>query len=591
MSMAALIAMAVTIGILLTLVTTTWPADTVFLAGVTILLLTGVLDTEQAFAGLGNSGVITVGLLYVLATGLQETGAIAFVASRFLRPPRSLRHAQWQLLLPTAAMSAFLNNTPIVAMMIPVTLSWARKHGLAASQLLLPLNYATVLGGTCTLIGTSTNLVIYGLLAKTFTEVPLGFFDLAWVGMPMMAAGLFYLVVATPRLLPNRQQPLELLEDVRRYTVEMVVAPDGPLVGRSIEQAGLRHLSGMYLAEIGRSTQTISAVGPEERLEGGDQLVFVGVVDSVVELQRIRGLLPATAQVFKLQSPRSERLLVEAVVAPRSFLVGKTIKEATFRNRYQAVVIAVMRDGERLDRKLGDITLRSGDTLLLEAQEGFVDRHRHSRDFLLTSPIAASNPPRHDKLGTSVLVLVAMVLLAGSGLLSMLEAALLAAFAMLALRCCRIDQARRNIDWPTLLTIALSFGVGSALQQSGAAGAIAKAVLQGTAGSQLGSLAGCYLLTAVLTQVITNNAAAALMFPITMALCQQLHAPVAPFALALMFGASNSFATPYAYQTNLMVYGPGGYRFGDYLRLGLPLMALCAVLTILGLGVLYGLAP
>ena len=557
-----------------------FPSDAVMVGGLTLLLLTGVLTPGDALAGLANEGMVTVAVLYVVVAGLSETGGTAWVSQALLGRPRSIAHAQTRLMVPVAALSAFLNNTPVVAMFIPAVQDWAKRHRLAVSQLMMPLSYAAIAGGTCTLIGTSTNLVVNGLLLQEPDTPGLGFFEIAWVGVPTLILTVAFTVLFGRRLLPERQSVLSQLADAREYTVEMLVEPRSPLDGMSIEEAGLRQLPGLYLVEVERGGHVLPAVGPEAVLQGGDRLLFAGVVESVLDLQKIRGLTPATNQVFKLDAPRHQRCLVEAVVSESFPLLGRSIREGRFRTLYQAAIIAVARNGERIHSKIGDIVPRPGDTLLMETHPSFLERYRNTRDFLLVSRLDNSTPPRHERAGLALLVMAGMVVLAASGLLSMLEAAMLAAGLMLLLRCTSASAARRSVDWQVLLVIAASFGMGTALQQTGAANAVAGGLVALAGDNPWAALALVFVATSLFTNLITNNAAAALMFPIALATAARLDVSVLPFAIAIMKAASASFATPVGYQTNLMVLGPGGYRFADYLRLGVPLTVLTGAVTV-----------
>lgn len=553
--------------------------DMVFLAALAALLISNVIDPHQAFAGLANPGVLTVAVLYVVVAGIRETGGVQWISQGLLGKPKSLFDAQRRLTLPVAGFSAFLNNTPVVAMLIPAVGDWARKHNLAESKLLLPLSYAAMLGGTCTLIGTSTNLVVNGALNQRLGE-GLMLFELAWVGIPVLVTGMIFMFATSHWLLPDRRPAVEALDDPREYTVEMLVEPSGPLTGITIEKAGLRSLSGCYLMEIERHGDILPAVSPRERLLGNDRLVFVGVVDSVVELQKIRGLKPATQQVFKLEGKRSERRLVEAVVADTSPVANRTVRDGRFRTRYNAVVIAVARNGERVKGKIGDITLRPGDTLLLEAGEEFAERQRNARDFLLVRSIEGPAIPRHERAWLALAILGGLLISVGLGWLSMLEGALGASALMIVTRCLSVNSARQAIDWSVIVTIAAAFGVGAALDETGLAEWIAHGLLQLAGDGPWLNLATIYLITALFTALITNNAAAVLMIPIASSVANDLGVSLIPFAVAIMMAASASFATPMSYQTNLMVYGPGGYQFTDYLRAGLPLNVVTAVVAL-----------
>ena len=308
-------------------------ADIVLVAGVSLLLLAGILSPEEALAGLANEGMVTVGVLYVVVAGLSETGGVNWLGARLFGRPRSLLGGQVRLMAPITLMSAFLNNTPLVAMMIPAVGDWAKRQNFAPSKLMLPLSYAAIFGGTCSLIGTSTNLVVNGLLIAQ-TDTHLGLFEIAWVGVPCALVGVLYMLTLGRWLLPNRQGVITQGGDVREYTLEMIVEPNGPLPGKSVEAAGLRQLPGLYLAEIDRAGRIIPAVSPQETLLGGDRLLFVGVVESVVDLQKIRGLTPAPEQLFKLSTPRPQRILVEVVVSNSSPVVGKSVREGRFRTLY-----------------------------------------------------------------------------------------------------------------------------------------------------------------------------------------------------------------------------------------------------------------
>ncbi len=574
------------------LITSRLAPDLVLIAGVVLLLFAGVIDVKDALAGMSNEGMITVGVLFVVTAGVVETGAVALLANRLFGRPKTDQQALLRLLMPTAALSAFMNNTPLVAMLIPAVSDWSKQHRLTVSKLMLPLSYAAILGGTCTLIGTSTNLVVQGLVIQTAKDPELQakfhlpaeglrMFDITPVGLPAALAGLAFLYLGQRWLLPDRKPVISEMGDPREYTVEMLVAPDGPLVGKTIEQAGLRHLQGVYLGEIERDGDVIPAVSPTEKLRGNDRLIFVGVVDSVVDLHRVRGLLPAGNQVFKLGTPRANRCLIEAVVSPSCPMVSKTIRDGKFRTNYNAVVIAVARNGERVQRKIGDIVLKPGDTLMLEAHPAFIQQQRNNRDFLLVSRLENTNPLRHERAWLALPIMLAMVVAMSTNWLSPLKAAMLASGLMLLGRCCSTSQARKAVDWSVLLSIAASFALSIALEKSGAAATIAHGMIGLAGGHPLTTLAVFYFVTLVTTEMITNNAAAALMFPFALATSEQLGVNAMPFIIVIMMAASAGFATPIGYQTNLMVYGPGGYKFTDYVKVGVPLDLLIMAVTIL----------
>jgi di/tricarboxylate transporter len=592
-SVDAWITLAVVAGILLLLIFNVASAEIVVLVGLAVLLFTGVLSTGEALAGFANEGMMTVGVLYIVVAALRETGVMGWVAQRVFGQPKSVPVAQLRMMLPIASLSAFMNNTPLVAAMLPAIIEWAKKLQVPTSKLLMPLSFATILGGLCTLIGTSTNIVVAGLMRESLQDGvidrAMGFFTLTSVGVPCALAGILYMVVASRWLLPSREAALSQLDDPRAYTAEMRVAPRGPIDGKTIGQAGLRNLSGMYLAEVQRDGQVFAAVDPQTRLQGNDQLVFVGVVDSVVELQRIRGLVPAASQVFELEGPRSGRALIEAVVSDRCPLLGQSIREARFRTHYNAAIIAVARSGERLKQKIGDIVLEPGDTLLLEAQPAFVPQLRNSRDFLLVSRLDSSATPRYERAGVALAILVGMVLLAtlfentpffiDRGF-SMLHAAAIAGALMLVTRCCSIEHVRQQVDWQVLITIAATLGIGTALSTTGLASELAEGMVALAGATPLAQLAMIYLMTMLLTELLSNTTAVVLAYPIALATAAQLGVDHMPFVVALAIAGSCGFATPIGYQTNLMVYGPGGYRFVDFVRFGGPLNLVVAAITL-----------
>jgi len=554
--------------------------DMIMIGGVMLLLVAGVLTPAEALSGMSNEGMVTIGMLYIVTSGVQESGAMTGILTRLLGRPRSVGMAQLSLMMPVAGASAFLNNTPLVAMFIGAVSDWAKKNQIAPSKLMLPLSYAAVIGGTITLIGTSTTLVVNGLLIKETSHPSLGMFDIAGVGLPLACAVIIFVWLTSRWLLPNRQSAVAQMENSRSYIVEMLVDADSPLIGRTIEEAGLRHLPGLFLMEIERGANSLPAVSPQERLEPHDRLIFTGLAESIVDLQKLRGLTPATDQVFKLRAV-GERCLVEAVVSDSCPLVGRTVREGRFRTHYNAAVIAVARNGEQLRQKIGDIALRAGDTLMLLTHPAFVEQQRNSRDFYLVSSVENSRQPRHDKAGIALAIIASMVVVVTMGWLSMLAASMLAAGAMILAGCTTSSTARRAVDWQVLLTIAAALALGKALEKSGAAQEIASQITIVGLDDPWLALVAIYVITVVFTELITNNAAAALMFPIALATAHALNVHYMPFVIAVLFAASASFATPIGYQTNLMVMGPGGYRFTDYLRAGIPVSVLVGIISLI----------
>ena len=583
MTLDAWMTLAVVAASLVLLVRDLLPPAVVLLGAAITLVVTGVIDAETAFAGFANPAPITVAALYVLARAVEITGALDPLLSRVLGSGEqrlSTRALLSRLLVPVAGASAFLNNTPIVAMTAPQVASWAEQRGRSAAPLLMPLSFAAILGGVVTSIGTSTNLVVSGLLVDR-GQPPLGLFEISRVGAPVAVGGIALLVLVAPVLLRSRTGPMiDLKEQVREFSVDMRVVDDGPLVGLSVEEAGLRELQGVFLVRIERTGHVIAPVGPGEVLSAGDVLSFVGNVDLIVDLQRIRGLA-STEEHHLYGIDETRQAFFEVVLGSASELTGSTLKDTGFRGRYDAAVLAVHRAGHRVEAKLGDLQLRAGDTLLLLADVSFRQKWRESGDFLVVARIGGTSPVRTRKAPLVLALTGLLVVVAGSGLLDILDAALLTTIALVATGVLTLREARDAVDLDVIIVIGAAFGLGAAMESTGLADAAAGVLLTafGSFG-EIGALLGVVVATIVLTEMITNNAAAVLMFPIAFTAAGTVGADPRAFAIAVAVAASASFLTPIGYQTNTIVYGLGGYRFSDYPRLGFPLTALVLALTV-----------
>jgi len=567
-----------------------WLAPSNVMVGAAIvLLLADVITPAQAFAGFGNTAPITVAALYVLARGAEKTGLLQPMVERLLGRGGRGRWAMARLLVPPAAASAFLNNTPIVAMLIPQVLRWCERAKVSAARYLMPLSFAVVLGGVVTTIGTSTNLVVSGLLEQG-GEAPLGLFEITPVGLIVAAAGILTLVVTVPWLQPDRQAAGERIEGgSREFSVSMKVVVGGVLEGLTVEQAGLRNLQGVFLAGIDREGEWLLPVAPEQDLRGGDRLSFVGRADLVVDLQSRRGLESAEAPHMS-QLDTARHRFFQAVIGAASPLVGKTLKDLDFRARYQAAVIAIHRSGQPIHQKLGQVRLKLGDTLILLSDPDFRSRWRDRGDFLMVSEMGGTPPAVTRKAWIVGVVALLIVGVAGTGLMPILEASLVGAIALIACGVLTSTEARASIDLDTIIVIAASFALGTAMERSGLAGRVAELVVGATGGGSVhGALFGVVLATVITTELITNNAAAAMLFPIAHASAVQLQVDPRPFVIAVALAASCSFLTPIGYQTNTMVYGPGGYRFTDYARVGLPLTVVTVAAIVLAIPWVWGL--
>jgi di/tricarboxylate transporter len=572
---------AVVLTVLFVLATTRAPTEMVLLGAMVVLSISGIITPGEALSGFSSTGVMTIAALYVVIAGLRETGAVAWFSQLVFGRPRTLFTAQFKLMGAGGLLSTVINNTPVVAMFIPIAQEWSARFGFPISRLLLPMNNVVILAGLCTLIGTSTNLAVYGLLMQVRPDADLELFDLAWIGVPLTVVGMVYALVFSKYLLPDRQGPMEQLENAREYAFEARVRPSSPLVGKSIAEVGLRNLKSAYVLEIERRGRLITAVGPDQVLEADDRLTCVGVVDAVKDLRRMPGISVAEDQSYTLNLKHTQRQLVELVMSQNSPMINQRVKDSNFRDCYGAAIISVSRDGARVDGKVGDIVFRPGDTLLVEAGENFIDKHKYSRDFLLVSPLSDSAPPDFRRAPVSFGILLLMIVVAAIGWVPLFEASFLAAGLMVATGCMTTQRAAQSIEYQLVAGIAASFALGVALTDSGAAALAGSWLVEFASGNPWLALVLLYALTVIVTEMITNNAAGVLMFPIAMSVAQAAGVDYMPYVIAVMVGASCGFITPIGYQTNLMVYGPGGYRFIDFVRFGLPLNVICGILTVL----------
>ncbi len=557
--------------------------DLTLLGSLAPLLVLGILSPEEAFAGLSNSAVLTVAALFVVAAGVQHTGALGFADRLFFPRSSSTRRATAQLMGMTAAMSAFLNNTPVVAMLIPRVQAWCETHGVPPSKLMIPLSYASIVGGMTTLIGTSTNLLVSGLMEASGVE-GLGLFDLAWAGVPAALAVLAYFALVGHRFLPDRSRPAESIEeDLADCLFEVRVAAS-PLAGQTVEAAGLRALGDAYLVHVQTGDALIAAT-PDTVLRAGDVLTFRGStrhLDTVLQrpgLQRVAEPVDVAAG--------AALPLYEAVVAPSSELVGRSLSEIGFRERYHGVVLGVRRQDASVSGALGHVPIEAGDLLFIEAADGFDREWNQRRDeFYLVALRRTGEPPQprqpRGKGPLALGILLAVVAVAALDLAPIVITSFVGALAVVATGCLGGREARQAVDVPVLLVIAAALGLGKAIETTGLAAAVAGGLVAQSAGwGPMGVVVAVYLATSLLTEMITNNAAAALMIGVGLAAAPSLGVPPEAFGVAVAVAASASFLTPIGYQTNLMVMAAGGYRFGDYFRIGLAANLIVGVVSLL----------
>ncbi|CAN8072513.1 unnamed protein product [Agarophyton chilense] len=584
------------------LLSNAFPTVLSMLFGLSLMLVFDIVRPSRAVEGFSNVGVLSVAVLFIVADGIQRTSVLLPIFRVLLGKPQRTWVAQLRVMLPVAIISAFLNNTPVVAMLIPVVQSWSRRANMPVSKLMMPLSNAAVLGGTLTLLGTSTNLVVNGLAVKSKIlgvnengiGIGLPIFGITPIGLVVLLAGLVYMLLFSHWLLRDRGKTGvgAMMCNPREYTVALLVKAHSPIVGETVQEAGLRNLSGLFLVEVTRADGTvIPAVAPDTLILTGDTLLFAGIVETVRELYHIQGLVPATGQSQKMKIERHRRRLVELVIGATSALVGTTAKESQFRSRFSAAIIAVHRQGIHIKQRIADIRLRAGDTLLVEAGTEFAETFGKDSNFALVSEVTHSQPPREDlaHMMISAATAVCMVALAASGTVPLLTAASAAAFVMIVSGCMSVNNAGQAVDMAVVVTIAASFGLSNGLEDSGAAERMANAMVQAfeRVGS-LGLLFGIYTGTALLSSVITNNAAVSLVFPVVRSIVSKEGVGATSALYTLMIGASACFSTPIGYQTNLMVHGPGGYTFGDWVRFGTPMQLVLGAVGVLTVHWLHG---
>lgn len=566
-----------------------WSPDAVLLTALGIVTASGVITVEEAALGFGNTTLIALGSLYVVAAALRESGALDR-ASEFIlgKKTRNIQNILLRLCPSVTGYSAFLNNTPVVAMGIPAIRSWAQKNQIPVSKLLMPLSFAAILGGLCTLIGTSTNLITHGML-QSHGYQGFSFFELAWLGVPCAIAGLLYLIFVSPKLTPARKDIRYEEERKRKLLVELEITPGANVMGKTVQEAGLEGFPGFYLSRINRNDQEIAPVPEDEKLRTGDHLLYAakgGIAAKTPELTQYPGLRLA------LQPPRDinreekkDRELHQVVVKEGSRLAGSTIEEAQLLERFGAAVTGVRRKGKRIDEPLGEVVLHSGDVLLLDTRRGFRGAYEDTEDFFLTSEAGGEAPgdieeikerrPGGKDLFISIGVLIGIVAMVAMGIAHIALAGILGVAVLLAFNVIEAGEARKSVDWTVLIVIGAAIGLGKAMEASGTAEMIGAWMVDLTSVyGHRAVLAGIVIVTGLLTEIITNNGAVALMFPIALSVAETQGIEARGLIIAVTLAASMSLLTPIGYQTNLMVYGPGNYKFTDFFKVGFPLQVI-----------------
>ena len=558
-------------------------ADFLIFLVLVIFLITGVISSGQALSGFSNEGMLTILLLFIVAGAIQKHGIIELVVYKLLGKTRSVKTSMIKVMLPVGLASGFLNNTPIVVALTPIIRDWAIDNGYSPSKFLIPLSYITILGGTITMIGTSTTLVVHGLLISAGLE-GFSFFTLSVVGLPITAAGLIYLLTIGYKLLPEHLGAKEQIsQETKEFLAEAIIEKNFEHEGQSVTKLGRDVLDGIYIIEIIRNGSRVYPVTGETKVLNGDHIIFSGSLNTIGKIQKFKGVTIKTGSELTLDDVSSkDSHLVETVVSHNSALLNKTLKQANFKTRYDAGVIAIHRNNQRIKSRVGDIVLKTGDTLLLLADNAFIDKHKYSADFYVVTDVAPPENLNQDmrKGWVSLIALISMILAVTLGLFSMLEAMLVLVVLLIAFKFITPNEIKKFVQFDVILLIASAFAVGAAMTESGLAQYIAAGLTSlATPLGVLGVIIIIYIVTNIFTEIITNSAAAVLMFPISLEVANVMDINYMGLIVTVTIAASASFMTPIGYQTNLIVYGPGGYKFSDYIKVGAPLSMITMIIA------------
>jgi di/tricarboxylate transporter len=544
-------------------------ASVSFLLAVLVFLLTGILNSDEVLSGFSNQSIISILMLILITTGIKKNFQLEYLFDAIFRKARSYRGFLLRMMSQVALLSTVINNTPVVALMTPYVVEWGKKNGIAPSRLLIPLSYATIMGGMITLIGTSTTLVLNGFL-QDYNHPSLLFNDLFTIGIAVTIGGIVFIGLVGHKLLPNHQDVLKkYAENRREYVAETRIMPDAKLIGRNLVQAGLRNLKGVYLVEIIRREKMISPVSPDEVLEEGDTLFFAGNTHDIVDLINSgQGIeLPSTARSF--DNDKAE--IVETVLNNFSSLVNKTVKQSDFRNRYNAAIVAIHRNGEKLSGRIGDITLLAGDLLLLYTGSDFRDRVEIYRDLFVVSKLRDIVKPGKKKYYALGLVFACAIFLLIFGKLTLFPALLLIFGIMIGFNLITTQDVKREMDLNMIAILVFSLAIGQAIIKTNAGDILATHIISFLEPYGIISiLIGLIVFTNLLASIIGNIGAISIAFPLAYAISQNLHLDGNPFFLTIAYAASAAFLTPISYQTNLIIFGPGGYKFKDFFKIGMP---------------------
>ena len=584
----AWITIVTVLGMFTILLFTKWRSDMVFLGAIGVLYVTGVLDAKEAFSGFSGTSVVTVGVLFVVVAGLTHTGVLQWIVKHLLGTPDSYSKAVSRLMLPVAVLSSFLSNTTVVTLFVGIVKMWAKKLGVSPSKLLIPLSYASGMGGVCTLIGTPPNLIISGLYEEK-TGVAMNILTTTIPGLFCLAVGVLS-IIAMRRLLPDRKAPESAFESTGDYTVELRVPSDNPYIGQTLGEAGLFHVKGGNVIEMYHFDDVQTPVTEDEPIMGGDHLIYAGQIDELIDMATSHQLVSSDHHVFSMSEVDQDRSLRTAYVDFGSSLIGKAIGSSSFEKDNNVILAAVARRGERIKEAPRDVVLQAGDTLLLVCPKNFnVDTSSMKSALHFFDSDDVPNIGRGTLVSTAIMI--AMVALSAFGVLPLLQCAFLAAAAMLIFRCCNMDQAMKAVNWEILMVFAGSAVLGLAIQKTGIAEWLANGILDVCGTNPIVVMTAVCLVGTFITEFISNTAAGAMFFPIMYEAAEKLGYEPFPFLIALMVSVSSSFATPIGSPTHMLVYGPGGYRFSDFMRIGLLMNLIILAANILIVNIVYPLTP
>lgn len=585
-SLDAWMTIATVIGVIVVMLTTKIRADAVMLIAIGVLFVTGVLDAKETCSGFSAGTVVVTGVLAVVMAGLRYTGVLQWMLRHVFGLPDSYPTALLRMMLPVAMLSAFVSNTMLTMLFGNVLKRWAKRLDMAPSKLYLPMVYAVQMGGVCTLIGTSTNIVVADLYENA-TGRAMNMFSIFVPGVACLVVGILF-IVAVRRWLPARTSPTAALGTAQDYTVELLVPSDNPNICKTLGEAGLFHVKGGNLINIQHYDHEPSLLSEDEYVVGGDRLLYTGQIDEILELKETHDLVVSDHHIKSMDEINKNYKLCIAFVNFDSRLIGKTIAESALEQDYNLILVAVARRGKRIEEPPRDVPLQAGDTLLFECP-------RKTNVFAgnLSSMLQFSDYEEVVKVSPNAivasLIMTAMMILTALNVVSLLQGTVLAALAMLLFRCCSINQAMDSIGWRALMSLAGSIVLGMAISKTGIAQATALAVINMVGGHPILIMLGVCLAAMLITQFVENVAVTAMFFPIMFQAAMQVGYEPAPFLLALMIAANASYATPIAASPNMLVYGPGGYHFTDYMRIGIPLTILVTITGVAAVVLTYPL--